>query len=38
MLLTFNSADDLREINDAAAQITVPGDRYSEAAMKMINR
>lgn len=32
------SADDLGEINDAAAQINVQGDRYSEAALKMINR
>ena len=32
------TADELREINAAADQITIQGDRYSEAAMKMINR
>ena len=32
------SADDLREIGTAAAQITVRGARYSEAAQRMINR
>ena len=31
-------ADDLREIEDAASQITVEGARYSEAAQRMINR
>ena len=30
--------DDLREIESAAAQITVQGARYSEAAQRMINR
>ena len=30
--------DDLREIETAASQITVQGDRYSEAAQRMINR
>jgi aryl-alcohol dehydrogenase-like predicted oxidoreductase len=29
---------DLREINTAAAQITVHGARYSEAAQRLINR
>jgi aryl-alcohol dehydrogenase-like predicted oxidoreductase len=32
------SAADLREIDEAAAQITVHGARYSEAAQRMINR
>lgn len=32
------TADDLREIETAAAKITVQGARYSEAAQKMINR
>jgi aryl-alcohol dehydrogenase-like predicted oxidoreductase len=32
------SADDLRDIETAAAKITVQGERYSEAAQKMINR
>jgi len=32
------SADDLREIDAAAAQITVQGARYAEAQQKMINR
>ena len=32
------TADDLREIENAAAQITVQGARYSEAAQRMINR
>lgn len=32
------SADDLAEIDSAAAQIDVKGERYPEAAMKMINR
>jgi aryl-alcohol dehydrogenase-like predicted oxidoreductase len=32
------SADDLREIEQAAAQIHVQGARYSEAQQKMINR
>jgi aryl-alcohol dehydrogenase-like predicted oxidoreductase len=32
------AADDLREIEAAAANITVQGERYSEAAQKMINR
>jgi aryl-alcohol dehydrogenase-like predicted oxidoreductase len=30
--------DDLRNIEEVASQITVQGDRYSEAAQKMINR
>ena len=30
------TADDLREINDAAAKITVLGDRYPEKLMKMV--
>ncbi len=30
--------DDLREIENAAAQITVQGARYSEGAQKMIDR
>ena len=30
------TADDLREINDAAAKITVLGDRYHEKLMKMV--
>jgi aryl-alcohol dehydrogenase-like predicted oxidoreductase len=30
--------DDLREIESAASQITVQGDRYSEAAQRMIDR
>ena len=30
--------DDLRDIEDAAARITVRGERYSEAPQKMINR
>jgi len=29
---------DLREVNTAAAQITVQGARYSEAAQRLINR
>lgn len=32
------SKDDLREINEAAAQISVQGERYSVAAQKMIDR
>jgi aryl-alcohol dehydrogenase-like predicted oxidoreductase len=32
------SPDDLREINDAAAKITVQGARYSEQAQKMVGR
>ena len=32
------TADDLREIDDAAAKIEVVGERYPEAAMRMINR
>ena len=32
------TADDLREIEAAASQITVQGARYSEAAQRMINR
>jgi aryl-alcohol dehydrogenase-like predicted oxidoreductase len=32
------TADDLREIESAAAQITVQGARYSEGAQKMIDR
>ncbi|WP_201978960.1 aldo/keto reductase [Hymenobacter rubidus] len=32
------TADDLREIDAAAAQITVQGARYAEAQQKMINR
>ncbi|RZL11168.1 MAG: aldo/keto reductase [Hymenobacter sp.] len=32
------TADDLRQIETAAAQIAVQGARYSEAAQKMINR
>jgi aryl-alcohol dehydrogenase-like predicted oxidoreductase len=32
------TADDLREIEDAAAEITVQGARYSEGAQKMIDR
>jgi aryl-alcohol dehydrogenase-like predicted oxidoreductase len=32
------TADDLREIDTAAAQITVQGARYAEAQQKMINR
>jgi aryl-alcohol dehydrogenase-like predicted oxidoreductase len=35
--LTLTDAD-LRDIDSAAAQITVEGARYSEAAQKMINR
>jgi aryl-alcohol dehydrogenase-like predicted oxidoreductase len=30
--------DDLRDINSAATQITAQGDRYSEAAQRLINR
>ena len=30
--------DDLREIEDAAAQITVQGARYSDGAQRMIDR
>jgi hypothetical protein len=30
--------EDLREIDSAAAKITVQGERYSEAAQRMINR
>jgi aryl-alcohol dehydrogenase-like predicted oxidoreductase len=32
------SADDLREIDDAAAQIDVQGERYSENSQKLVNR
>ena len=32
------SVNDLRDIDTAAAKITVQGERYSEAAQKMINR
>lgn len=32
------TADDLREIDEAAAKIEVVGERYPEAAMRMINR
>jgi hypothetical protein len=32
------SADDLRQMEDAAAQIAVQGARYAEAQQKMINR
>ncbi len=32
------TADDLREIDQAASQIEVEGERYPEAAMKMIDR
>ena len=32
------TASDLRQIEEAAAQVAVQGDRYSEAAQKMINR
>jgi aryl-alcohol dehydrogenase-like predicted oxidoreductase len=32
------TGDDLREIENAAAQITVQGARYSEAAQRLINR
>ncbi len=32
------TADDLRDIEDAASQINVQGARYSEAAQKMIDR
>ncbi len=32
------TADDLREIEAASSQITAQGDRYSEAAQRMINR
>ncbi|WP_166831178.1 aldo/keto reductase [Thalassoroseus pseudoceratinae] len=32
------SADELREIEDALAELTAHGDRYPEAAQKMINR
>jgi aryl-alcohol dehydrogenase-like predicted oxidoreductase len=32
------TADDLREIDRAAGQITVHGARYSEAAQRMIDR
>lgn len=32
------SADDLQQLEDAAAQIPVQGDRYSPASQKMINR
>ena len=32
------TADDLRDIETAAAKITVQGERYSEAAQKLINR
>jgi aryl-alcohol dehydrogenase-like predicted oxidoreductase len=32
------AADDLRDITAAVSQITVHGDRYTEAAQKMINR
>jgi hypothetical protein len=30
--------NDVRDIETAAAKITVQGERYSEAAQKMINR
>ena len=30
--------DDLREIDETASQITVVGERYPEAAMRMIDR
>jgi aryl-alcohol dehydrogenase-like predicted oxidoreductase len=32
------SDNDLRDIETAASQIEVQGDRYSEAAQRMINR
>lgn len=32
------SADDLRELGEAAAEVGVQGERYSDAAQKMINR
>ena len=32
------SVDELRDINAAVSQITVHGERYSEAAQKWINR
>jgi hypothetical protein len=32
------TADDLREIGAAASQVGVQGERYSEAAQRMINR
>jgi hypothetical protein len=32
------SADDLRDIDEAAKKITVQGGRYSEPAHRMINR
>lgn len=32
------TSDDLRDSNAAVSQITVWGDRYTEAAQKMINR
>lgn len=32
------TADDLKKINDAAAAINIQGDRYSEAAQRMVNR
>lgn len=32
------TTDDLRQIEEAAAQITIQGDRYSAAAQQMINR
>ena len=32
------TAADLREIEAAASQVSVQGERYSEAAQKMINR
>ena len=32
------TADDLREIEDAASKLRVQGARYSEAAQKMIDR
>lgn len=32
------TSDDLREIENLTSQIDVQGDRYSEAAQKLINR
>jgi len=32
------TADDLRDIEEAAAGIDVQGERYSEAAQKLIDR
>ena len=31
-------ADDLREINDAAAKVSVQGDRYPEIQMRMVGK